>query len=490
MKRKKIKNMLNFKKEEIVSVFEIDGDRIKLAQIEIANGKRILRRLSAVKAVSSKAEDVAKSITDLSNRFNLPQSLIFVELPRNMVTVRDIQLPSINQEELEGMISIQSSKMLPYAKEEIIYGYKLIETSAEGYSRIMVVLTHKDVVNKILNIFKLSGLDVNRIALSSEALSNWYLSRKPYPEPNTLITLIEIDSTTAEIQLIYNSAIEFTRSITFTPLDRASRLIDELNLSFAKHKKRLMPAAEKLVLTGADSIVNEAAPLLKREFNLPTVYIDPLKAWPQDKETRLPSDEQRKEFSFASVIALAFNFDKLELNFMPLDIQRNKTTQLMKEALFVTGLLTLCIILGISGMVWKKIDDKSRYVQYINAEIKKTGPEVEKLTKMMNNLNLIKAQLDMRGTSVDIIREIYKLIPANISLTILDFEENVTCTLRGTADELSNVFKFNTILEKSPYFRNVKVRYATKRVVKRQTLTDFEIVCSLKEGSEFNEAEE
>ena len=103
---------------------------------------------------------------------------------------------------------------------------------------------------------------------------------------------------------------------------------------------------------------------------------------------------------------------------------------------------------------------------------------------MNNNINIIKKQLDMRGTSVDVIRELYRLIPANISLTIFDFEENKSCTLRGTSDELSNVFAFITILENSQYFENVTVRYATKRAVKRKTLTDFEIVCRLAEDLE------
>ena len=183
-------------------------------------------------------------------------------------------------------------------------------------------------------------------------------------------------------------------------------------------------------------------------------------------------------------MALAFNFDRLDLNLLPSRIQKAKIARLTKEALFISGLLFLCVVLGVVGIIWKEIDDKTGYLRYLSGEIKKTGPKVQGLTTMINNINVVKNQLDMRGTSIDVIRELYKLIPSDISLTIFDFEDGSTCTLRGTADELSNVFKFITILENSAYFKNVKVRYATKRVIKRQILTDFEIICRLADSSE------
>ncbi len=178
MKVEKMKELLKFRRDDIISVFDIEAETVKLAQVRVSDRKRSLYKLIAVKAASTKPDDVAKVIHELSVKFKLSGSLVLVKLPRYMVTVRDIQLPSINREELEGMIDLQSSKMLPYPKEEIIYGYKLISTTPEGYSRIMMVLTHKNVVEKILNLFKLSGLEISKIALSTEALSNWYLSRK------------------------------------------------------------------------------------------------------------------------------------------------------------------------------------------------------------------------------------------------------------------------------------------------------------------------
>jgi Tfp pilus assembly protein PilN len=135
-------------------------------------------------------------------------------------------------------------------------------------------------------------------------------------------------------------------------------------------------------------------------------------------------------------------------------------------------------------MIWKNIDDKRDYLKSVKAQIKESEKEVKELTAMLAAVNIIKQELDMRGSSIEALRELYKLIPPNTSLTIFDFEAGRGCILRGTADELSTVFKFITILEGSPYFKNVKVRYATKRAAGRATLADFEITLDLSDISE------
>ena len=62
---------------------------------------------------------------------------------------------------------------------------------------------------------------------------------------------------------------------------------------------------------------------------------------------------------------------------------------------------------------------------------------------------------------------------------MMEYESNKTITLRGTAPTLSDVFKYVTILGKSAYFKNIKVKYANKRVSQASERADFEIVCMI-----------
>ena len=122
---------------------------------------------------------------------------------------------------------------------------------------------------------------------------------------------------------------------------------------------------------------------------------------------------------------------------------------------------------------------KRFYLQKLDAKIKAIQPEVERLSRLKESSEIIDSQLTFSGSSIDIIREIYKMLPKDVSLTLLEFEDKERLLLRGTAKELSSVFNFLPVLEKSAYFENAKINYATKRTFRNVDFADFEIVCQL-----------
>ena len=61
---------------------------------------------------------------------------------------------------------------------------------------------------------------------------------------------------------------------------------------------------------------------------------------------------------------------------------------------------------------------------------------------MKKIVDAITAKLDLEGSSVDVLREIHKLIPTNISLTTLDYDAPKNLTLKCVGDSLPGVLKF------------------------------------------------
>jgi hypothetical protein len=75
--------------------------------------------------------------------------------------------------------------------------------------------------------------------------------------------------------------------------------------------------------------------------------------------------------------------------------------------------------------------------------------------------------------------EISKLLPRELSLTGINYEESRQFILRGQAAELKPIFEFASQLKDSAVFKsfNIRVRYATKRAGTAAEVIDFEIVC-------------
>ena len=107
------------------------------------------------------------------------------------------------------------------------------------------------------------------------------------------------------------------------------------------------------------------------------------------------------------------------------------------------------------------------------------SPEVEQLVKMKRNVDLVSGQLRFEGSALEIIRELYELLPADVTLTAFEFEDGDHMLIRGNADELGKVFEVPPALERSQYFSNVGINFATNRQHADRTYVDFEIIAGI-----------
>ncbi|MFH1753702.1 MAG: pilus assembly protein PilM [Candidatus Omnitrophota bacterium] len=470
-----------FKKRESISVFEIEEGHIKLALVTVDETGPKLRRLVSINARDKTPSGLSNAVKKLAVEYKLAGNRTIVNIRRYKVTVKNLKLPSTNPTEIESMVALQAAKQLPFPPDKIISSYRILGRDPQGYSDIMMALLHRNFIDMTLSVFNQAGLDVERLALSSEALNLWHSARQKPEGERSCVCLIDLDASSMELHIIRGDSPDFTRAITFSPQDDvARRLLDETRMSFLTFKKAY-PGAEitKLVLTGRRSVLDREAPLLKKGLGLPMVFSDSLKQFPKTKDAALPGANELSNESFTALAALGFYADSLQFNFIPSEIKLKKISKILKESLVVTVSLSLCIAIGLGGILLKSFMDKKRHLAVIQKKLLESRPKVEKLTMLKRSTELIRRQTNLKGSSIDVLRELYTNLLPEISLTIFDYHDGESCLLRGSSQKLSDVFKFVSILEDSPYFENVKVRYATKRIIAKQELTDFELVCQL-----------
>lgn len=470
-----------FKKRQIISVFEIDQRRIKLAQIQVGDKEKSLSKLATFEVRSDDESLIVKAIKKIALDYKVAGTRVIVSVQRHKVTVKKLTLPSTNPAEIDSMVSLQAAKQLPFSPEKIISGYRILGKDKKGYSSVMMALVHTDVVDKIVGLFDSAGLEIERLALSSEALSVWQGERRAEMGKDPCLCLVDIGRSSVEIQITKAGELDFTRSVVFSQSESMpERIQDEVRKSLYTFKKTAQGQdVKKLVLTGRWSLVKKEGPALKKGLGLPTVFIDSIKQWPKGADCQLPSRPQLEGDSFTSLIASGFYSDNLDINLIPQEMRLGRMSKIAKDNLIITATLALCIILGVTGIITKDFIEKNRYLSTVKKRLKESKPRVERLAKYKEMTDIIKRQTNIKGSSIDILRELYGAVPSNINLAILDYRDGDSCLLRGTADKLSEALKFVSLLEESAYFENVEVRYATKRAIGKRDLTDFEIICNL-----------
>ncbi len=405
---------------------------------------------------------------------NIPRGRAALNIPRHLVTVRFLKLPSSDDNEIRKMAGIEALKHVPYADEDIVSGCRIIGKSGDGYSDVMIAVAQADTVKNQVDILRKAGLSVEFASLGSETLLLWYLSLCR-PEDESPILLANVDTGHIDIDIITGKALVFTRGVSYDESEPKlyQKIADHIIVSMAVYRKESAKAVSKIILAGFGPKVNELKSVILRAASLALS----VNSGPKDLNVEII--EQKEESSFVELLGLAYGRRSAEINLLPVRAQEDLTFELVKKNVTTTLVVSALIIMMAFGVVLKKLHDKRAYISYVNARIASIEPQVRTVKKMAKATGLVVSKIAERPLAIDILDEIFRITPPGISLTAMEYESHKTITIRGSAPDLSDIFKYVAILGKSRYFRNVKVRYANKRVGQSVNAADFEIICPL-----------
>jgi Tfp pilus assembly protein PilN len=347
-----------------------------------------------------------------------------------------------------------------------------------------LVICQKDIVNRYLKILQGAHLKAEKLALSSQGICNWYQdfsARKNIREARPVV-ILDIDMKNTDICFYYKENLLFTRSVNFGILDmkegKADILIEELHKTFsALQKEQLATDIAKIVITTAFEGSNFLAEKLKVEFNYLVESANPLNEISLEKELIVPLAVKDGGCSVTSILGLILEKAKNQINLLPIEVKEEQAqANKLRDLAFLGALLVLTLIFFILAMS-VKIYKKERYLKRLDAILKEESPKAKKVEASIKKLSLVRDRLNPIGSSIDVIYELYNIIPDGVTLSIFSFDDGELITLQGVARKMSDVFNFQSILEKSPYFKNVEVKYASKRRVRQTEVTDFRISC-------------
>lgn len=452
-----------------ITALEISASQIKLAQAEKHSG--LIKKLI-----------VSEIKSDSEARIALKGEFIILAVPRQFLTLRIIRLPSKDTKEIEKMVSLQLPKQIPWPVEDIVFDYSVIEKEPSGYSKVLLNICQKETIQRCLRILSQSSLSASRITLTSEGICRWYQSftQKNKIKDSGAVVILDIDAKNTDICFYERENLIFSRLISFGTADLQAEnseiLIEEVQRTIsALQRDQVTLQLSKILITTALNVSKVFMEKLKLEFSCAVEAVNPLKDLQLDKEASLASVLTSGSCSVTSILGLALGKVKDEINLLPEEekkivLQKNKIKDLIS-----LGILFLLMLGFFTFALVVKIYKKQAYLKKLEQILKEDSPKAKNVETSLKKLELLKERLNPRGSTIEVIYELYNLIPDTISLSVFSFEEGKLITLQGTSSNMSDVFNFQSILEKSPYFKNVEVKYASKRKLRQAEITDFRI---------------
>lgn len=469
-----------------VLAIQLDDYVLKIVQARASSKGWRLEKFKIENISGKSEEDLVAFLRDTIHKLNVKKSNIIFVIPRGLVTVRYLQLPTSDPSELKNMVDMQVVRQIPYTKEEMIYDYHVIGPTEEGYTKVFLVIVHRDIVSRYLGILGKAGIEPDSIELDSLAITELCKFVKIQDEKPTVI--VDIDYANTNIVVIQGGVPTFTRAVSIGALqlggkavpsgdkDWMNEWIDEINRSLTVFQREQAVSIEKIMVFGDYS--GRFIPAMTGRMTLPITGFD-LTPHLEGISEIASLNVEGVEVAIAGLLGAIREGAETGVNLIPGEIMGSKISKQRHRYLAVTGLL-IAGILGVLGLTLnKKIQDRKEYLLLLEGRLEETSPSAKELAVKKERLALVKKQLSTSGSSLDILRELYSIIPQKTSLNVFIYDDAEGITIKGASPAMSEVFDLIPKLEASPYFENVKNRYATQRKIKGQELTEFHIDCSI-----------
>lgn len=479
--------MLTADSKKSYVVVEIGNEWLKVAESRHAARGRCITKVKYVRLAEIKGP-LEEAISKIFKEMKLEKHSIITFIPRHLTNVRILELPSTDPKEINDMVNLQLGKQTPYSKEEIVSAHDIIDTGREGYIKVMLVIARRNIVSERVETLEKSGLAVEKVALSSEGVLDWFSigyesAIKQYY--SQAFAIIDIDSNYSDFMVIRKEKMVFSRNIfigannlTEDKSQWQDKLVEELGRSLERYRNEEKGTKiVRIFLAGAARNIGGLDAFLGSKLDIPAETTDPVRNIRIKKNIGILPDETCKLISSSALYGMALAGGVPDLDLTPPEAKIHRMMEEKRKSLTVMGAMFALIAMVLSSILLTDIYNKSIYLNKLKKNISKIEKTADEVRRMRMRIDLVEKRLDARGTSVNVLNEIYKLTPKEIYYNNVVLEEKKQAVLKGRANAMSDVFRFVTTLENSPYFKNAKTTYTTTKMEEGVEYADFEIIC-------------
>jgi len=470
-------------------IVEIGNDWLKLAQVEPSRRGFSVSKLHLEK-FDSLDDTVAKSLSEAVSRLKVAKIPVIACLPRQMVNIRMLELPSTDPMEVADMVDLQVGKQTPYSKDEIVSDYRIVGSQREGYSRVMLAIVQRSALRHRFHILEEAGLDVKRMTVSSEGLLNWAAAGVGGGRDGAAAVL-DTDSFYSDFAVVADGQLAFTRSI----LVGANQLLDDPE----KWQKKILAevkrsleiyqgesggaGVEKLVVTGAGPNIEGLTESLGGHLGLPAESSDSLAA-----ASRLPGapDVRAEEYNAVSmtpVMGIAAAPGNLAFDLVPETISLRKGLESKGRLLSAFAVLVVTAAISASLYATLKLSLLDDRLKALESELDRTRLQSLEVERKHDIIKLVRKRQDPAFAAVNVLHEIHQLVPENVLFDAVEMNlDNEQLVLGGTGKLRKDISALIKNLERSALFRNVREGGPTS-VDPRTGNYRFQVLCTLESGT-------
>lgn len=466
-------------KQTDVAAVEMDDMYLKMAHGTRSGGRTTISKVRTLYGRTLSDEEISSSISQFFQDVKFSRGEIISVIPSRFGIYKNVEIPSVDKEEIRQIVDLQAGAHTPYPKNEIIIEHIDVGVFHERYTKILLVIFKKDIVTKRYDVIKKAGYKVGRAVLASEPEAKVFFDAIPNKVSRETVAMVDVDAGFSNFTVINEGKAIYMRSIPSGTKELSERKQEGLS-AFSEEIKRSLESYQannindapvKIFFIGKKDIVGELVRNcgslgLGPEAEMFDVFSVP--SMPDAGKI-----EGSGEVSVLSVAAPVIDSGKDYIDLTPEDIRirreiKKKSKEALKAGVLATTTLLLFCVALLSNLMLKNM-----YMNKLETSYTSENEEVLKLNEVIDSTSRIKKFIAGKGAGLSGMALLFKAMPDEVFLTSIDFRDGDTFTFTGTADSMSRVFSLVTELENSKIFRDVQVDFTRSRSQRGIEVADF-----------------
>lgn len=399
---------------------------------------------------------------------------VTIILNRSKITVRKVDMPSRDTQEIEQMLGLHVIRQVPYPKEEIVWGYENLGFDGISNSRILLAVCHRNMLRNIFNAFVSLNILPERMLLSSQGVIHYLsacLKDKSLMNPACLV--LDIDYNSSEFMLInkqqLNSSIVISSGAQQLKTDEdKARFIGELKQGLLAFRADLAQAKMiTLFLTGAAAVPSGLDAIIEKELSVKTQVVSSRDA--------VNLSGSSSNVSVSAALGFAYQYKKEDISFTLPEAQVKKEMKHNIQQFSVIGINVIYLFVLLGLVFFTRLNQRQSFREKLDTHLNSLKIKTDTLVEVSETINTVRQYTDTRQAALNYLSELTRLCPETVVVTNFSWEKKKGFAIKGYATQMQDIFNFASTLENSRILKGVQTRSTRRHKIKDKEVVDFEI---------------
>lgn len=462
----------------------LSEETLRIAEV---SGRGRGARLNKVHALDVKGlpeQELNRKVIAALNSFNARKANVLLIVPTGHVTTKNVDIPSVDPEEIKSIVHLQAGRHTPFSRDEIQFGYINLGARKDNYTKVLLTIANKNTIRKQLALLERGRIRVKKVCFGPEGLAPLY----PEAAGMKVLGIIDIGAQSTDFVVARGGKVIASRNIPVGKNHLAAegsaaqdKLIEELGKTIEAYKSEDGgEVPEKCVFTSNDQFNQEVIALASAKLNWSVIaspYFDHVKT---SAGTKKKIGSVFAKQSFADLAAVGANIGVLQVNLLPEEVLIQKAIEKQGKEVFRFSLLIFIILIFVTGAIGWKIYTHDSVLKKVTDEYAPQRQEVKDLEGLSKRTQTVEKFLENRMAGLDAVQELYRTMPKEIYLSDIAVDENGVLGIQGVSKISSLIYKYRTTLKESPLFADVNVKSQAAKKDRGEDVFSFDIEIVLK----------